>query len=178
MSAILESFSKLVPEALKNKISAAELEKIPSIILSNNISFLMEINGLTSDKAVSKSIAEKGFDLSTAQVNRVRNGTSEATSSTLFKLALGLNIPAVDFMYLYDPAGFTDSGKPIGKFLSIDESLLINAVNDAYTSMSVTTNSNSIDVRKLILTALPGYRATLTGNYDSFQKELYEAMNQ
>ena len=83
----VEKFPDSVSEEIKTKISSADLEKSP-VILPCNIEHLMTVNGFTSDKAVSNSIVDKRFDLSTAQINCVRKGTSEATGSTLFKLAI------------------------------------------------------------------------------------------
>lgn len=178
MHYVLKNFLDSVSEEIKTKISSADLEKIPSVILSCNIEHLMTINGFTSDKAVSHSIADKGFDLSTAQINRVRKGTSEATGSTLFKLAIGLNLDPSEFMYLYDPAGFTPAGKPIGKYLSVEDELLIEAINNAYVSLMQPNEQAALDITHLIKISLPSYRASLTGNYKHLSKELMEAMRQ
>lgn len=178
MHYVLENFLNSVSEELKIKISSADLEKIPSVILSCNVEHLMTINGFTSDKAVSISIAKKGFDLSTAQINRVRKGTSEATGSTLFKLALGLNLEPSEFMYLYDPAGYTPNGRPIGKYLNVETSLLTEALTNAYLSLMQPNEQSTIDIKHLVKISLPSYRASLTGNYKHLSKELMEAMRQ
>ena len=83
-----------------------------SAVLARNIDALMRAKGIRSATKLSEIIRDYGFDLSKAQISRLLRCSSEATTSTLYKLAVGLELDVRQYHLLLSPEGFDEFGRP------------------------------------------------------------------
>jgi len=145
-----------LPKSASTKFSETVIEEVPRAILNMNIRQLMVIHKIKNAQALSNTIESKGLSLSKSQIQRALHESSDPTGSTLIKLAAGLGLPSEDFFYLLSPQGFDAKGIPVAKYSNIDQDILIDCAQDAYTALAY--GGGDFNVEQFVLMAITGYR--------------------
>ena len=152
-------------------ISNGEVEKIPRFFLAVNLKFARKKSGHTF-KSLSEAVEQNSngsLTLHLSNIARIEKMETDATVTTLFKLAVGLGLKLDSWHQLCNPLGFDDDLNPVN-FSEINHDVLTESLKKAYQGMNST---GEINIPKLAAMSVAGYKAQITGNYTEFEKEMF-----
>lgn len=152
-------------------INNGEVEKIPRFFLAENLKFARKNRGHTY-KSLSEAVEKNSngsLKLHLSNIARIEKMETDATVTTIFKLAIGLGLKIDAWHQLCNPLGFDDDLNPV-HFSDINHDVLAESLVKAYQGMN---SSGEINIPKLAAMSVAGYKAKITGNYAEFEKEMF-----